>query len=466
MKTLDIFLGSSMKLMYARKRIGNFIRKQNDRWMSKGVCIRLRIWENFRTEYEGKSKQQEYIEELVLPSQLCLFLYSDRLNPYTEKELDAKLAQNKDSVYVYHIPDKNNEWSTAETVAVQLQNKNVEPIEIMAIAKIDDCITTLVEQFIKERGWECKEAVSVNNWKLYTTIPDDLEHEVDYFGDTIRDLNDTSMEFFNVYCLLHPRCTQRLLEDTDHYIPLMKEYTSDEDLDEFHKAIELQQTSLDNRPAITLFTKGTIHKPNQNPQMAALLEGKDLFTVSVRNYDTIKWRLFCWLLNKSCNFVATIDMVGFQFLDNYVYYYGKPIISLASVDQSGEADTLNNEIITVKDKLNAMVGVTDIQSQRKVAELNAELSFLQQKMNLVMVRVINQWIFEEVKFKANEINTLDKQAFERKTELQKNVLDDAIHQVENVLDNWQETLQSLSDEVYVLEKDLNGNSDKIQNKDK
>ena len=57
MTQLNIFLGSSKELMYLRKKIGNLIRVLNDTWYDKGVYVRLRIWENFRTEYEDKSKQ-------------------------------------------------------------------------------------------------------------------------------------------------------------------------------------------------------------------------------------------------------------------------------------------------------------------------------------------------------------------------------------------------------------------------
>ena len=106
MNIVNVFLGSSFKLMYARKSVGNFIRKLNDKWMERGVRVCLKIWEDFRTEYEDKSKQDEYIDELVIPSQICVFMYDDCINPYTEKELNAKIAQDVSQVHELPIPSK------------------------------------------------------------------------------------------------------------------------------------------------------------------------------------------------------------------------------------------------------------------------------------------------------------------------------------------------------------------------
>lgn len=64
MNIVNVFLGSSFKLMYARKSVGNFIRKLNDKWMERGVRVCLKIWEDFRTEYEDKSKQDEYVYDI------------------------------------------------------------------------------------------------------------------------------------------------------------------------------------------------------------------------------------------------------------------------------------------------------------------------------------------------------------------------------------------------------------------
>lgn len=105
--------------------------------MEKGVRIRLCVWEDFRTEYEDKSKQQEYIDELVLPSHICIFLYDNRINPYTQKELNAKIAQDLSAVTVYHIPNKDGVWNEAVDVDTMLKNQNLTPNDVSNINDID-----------------------------------------------------------------------------------------------------------------------------------------------------------------------------------------------------------------------------------------------------------------------------------------------------------------------------------------
>ena len=134
--------------MYARKHIGNIIRRLNDQWMEKGVRIRLCVWEDFRTEYEDKSKQQEYIDELVLPSHICIFLYDNRINPYTQKELNAKIAQDLSAVTVYHIPNKDGVWNEAVDVDTMLKNQNLTPNDVSNINDIDALIESLVSRYI------------------------------------------------------------------------------------------------------------------------------------------------------------------------------------------------------------------------------------------------------------------------------------------------------------------------------
>ena len=153
MNIVNVFLGSSFKLMYARKRVGNLIRRLNDKWMERGVRVCLKIWEDFRTEYEDKSKQDEYIDELVTPSQICVFMYDDCINPYTEKELNAKIAQDVSQVHVLHIPSKEGLWHEAKEVESKLQGMQLNVTEAKEIKLIDGIISTLVEDYIKSKGW-------------------------------------------------------------------------------------------------------------------------------------------------------------------------------------------------------------------------------------------------------------------------------------------------------------------------
>lgn len=133
-----------------------------------------------------------------------------------------------------------------------------------------------------------------------------------------------------------------LLKITDHYIPFMKKEASPNDLEEFQYAIDLQHASNQKKPAITLFTKGAIFRNNE--QVANLLNGKDLFSVTVRNYDTVKWRILLWLLHQQTGFLPSTKMREFNFKDKCLYLYDKPIISLTEVDKSGMAEKIEHEL--------------------------------------------------------------------------------------------------------------------------
>ena len=220
MNILNIFLGSSKDLMYARKHIGNIIRRLNDQWMEKGVRIRLCVWEDFRTEYEDKSKQQEYIDELVLPSHICIFLYDNRINPYTQKELNAKIGQDLSAVTVYHIPNKDGVWNEAVDVDTMLKNQNITPNDVSNINDIDALIESLVSRYIVGKGWDNGSAVTMETKYLYTTIPWDLSKEVDAYEDAVRSIDGIAQEFLSIRLVLHPKKDIHLLDKdigTNHW---------------------------------------------------------------------------------------------------------------------------------------------------------------------------------------------------------------------------------------------------------
>lgn len=122
MAQINIFLGSSFKLMRIRRLVGDKIRQLNDKWLNNGVRIRLLIWEDFTIGYSGKRKQQEYIDEMVLKSEICFFMFSDRVGKYTKMELEAKLEQDKNAVNCYRLPDTKRTTSYNNDVGDELES--------------------------------------------------------------------------------------------------------------------------------------------------------------------------------------------------------------------------------------------------------------------------------------------------------------------------------------------------------
>lgn len=460
MTQLNIFLGSSKELMYLRKKIGNLIRVLNDIWYNKGVYVRLRIWENFRTEYVDKSKQEEYIEELVLPSQICIFLYADALNPYTERELDAKAAQDKTAIHLFHVPDKDGVWHKAKDVLGRIQAKKLMSFNKKDVDALMEDISKIVEDYIDKNNLADGKTGRMECKNLYTTIPSDIEHEVDGFSDAIRDINDVSIDYLNTRCLLYPRKHIELLDATDHYVPLMKKKTSDEDVAEFKKALELQHASKDHKPAITLFSKGAIYKKENNAEIAALLDGRDLFNVSVRNgWDTVKWRLFSWLLSQK-HFIASVGISGFQFHDKYLYYQDRPIAEIDTIDPTGEASKIQDTIQAIEADIEAQVATPSANSARIVAEKSAEIEYEKARLQINMIRVINKWLYEEIRVPFDELDGVDVGEFDNAKKLEGEMLKNALQQAAEIKDNWREELKILQSSADKLRDQLNATTDK------
>lgn len=149
MKELKIFLGSSFRLMKQRKSIGTLFANLNTKWLNDDVRVRLLIWEDFLIGYSGKHKQQEYIEEMVLPSDTCIFLFSNRVGKYTRMELMAKLAQNKDACHVFRLKH-NGKW--IKSVADELQSIDVVYEDISSDSDLLISISGIVEKCIDRKS--------------------------------------------------------------------------------------------------------------------------------------------------------------------------------------------------------------------------------------------------------------------------------------------------------------------------
>lgn len=463
MEEVNIFLGSSKDLMFVRKRIGRIILQLNEEWYDKGVRIHLKIWENFRTEYEDMSKQDEYINELVLPSQLCIFLYDEHINPYTEKELDAKVSQDISAVVVYHICNKDGKWNGANEEKRKLEAKHLTPIDIKDLDCLEMSVNSLVEEFIKSNGLENSLCKDIETKYLYTTLPDDLKSEKDSFIDTLRDLSDLSEDCLNIRCRLWPLKSIGKLALTDHYIPLMKKHTSSDDITEFSTALELQHESPHNRPAITLFTKGPVHKPETNKTMASLLDGKDLFTVSVKNFDTVKWRLLCWLLNIHNDYVASYDFDFISCKNRYVYCDGKPIAPIDAVDVEGKVIEIENKIASLRYDLQK---IQDTEANNKAIDrINRTIHFLNSELKLHFCKVVNDWILKEINIPSEDIETVGIEELETATDIQQEILNEAIDRGQKVINDWRNKILSMDMKVADLEEKLQNNVDSAEKKE-
>lgn len=287
---------------------------------------------------------------------------------------------------------------------------------------------------------------------FYTTIPSDLQMEENEFEDVIRVVDDLCQEMLHTRCILFPKQKINLLNATDHYIPFMKRVASIDDLKEFQQAMDLQHASNQKKPAITLFTKGAIF--SNNAQMANLLNGKDLFSVTVRNYDTVKWRILLWMLHQQTGFMPSSAMGEFLFKDKYLYLYNKPIIPLTIVDKSGEAEEIEKELTAKRVELSQLSELMDCNSVREYNQKEAEKDFLEKKLLMTMIKVISDWIFEDVCFNDGESVDTDINGFEQKVALQGVMFEESLHKTDKIIESLTKSFKELDNEEKNLDKDL------------
>lgn len=273
-----------------RRLIGDCIRRINDHWIKNGVQIKLHIWEDFIIGYSGKHKQQEYIDDMVLPSDICVFIFSHRVGMFTQMELEAKLKQNKDAVFCFRMPHKGRlQQSVIDSLnEIGVQTKDVVDGHIMC-QEVND----IIENYIYRNITIDRNVNKIKEIYFYTTIPDDLPKVQEEIGTTIRDFDDTAIDEWGIHCVLHPRKQLHLMDETDHYIPILKNEVSDEDLSELSNGIDKSSDPTHRMRRMSVFNMGDIFK--NNIKVRELLENAGIFADKITDMDSLKWKLHKWM---------------------------------------------------------------------------------------------------------------------------------------------------------------------------
>lgn len=329
MQTLNIFLGSSFKMMKTRKRIGDIIRILNDKYINQNLHIKLNIWEDYTIGYSGKHKQQEYIDEMVLPSEICIFLFSHRVGKFTEMELEAKLQQYASAVSCFRMPYRGK-WKQAVTDS--LAKHNVSATDVQHDDELCQHIVYIVEDFIKNNIRQLKLEHKLETLYFYTTIPSDIPNIRTDVGTMIRDLDDFTIDDWGIHCVLHPRSNKVLLDETDHYMPILCKDIDDNEFDELCAGREKAADENHRLKRMTVFDMGKIH--DDNSRVRDFLDKYGIFTDKVKDMNSIKWQLTKWIRKERKKLFSTYHVAvdarnGFLTLNN------RSIAPLDIVDKSG-----------------------------------------------------------------------------------------------------------------------------------
>ena len=389
MQVVNIFLGSSFRLMSMRRLIGDSIRKINDHWIKNGVQIKLHIWEDFIIGYSGKHKQQEYIDDMVLPSDICIFMFSHRVGIFTQMELEAKLKQNKDAVFCFRMP---HEGSLLQSVIDSLNEIGVQAKDIVDEHIMCQEVNDIVENYIYRNITIDSNINKIKEMYFYTTIPDDLPKVQEEIGTTIRDFDDTTIDEWGIHCVLHPRKQLHLMDETDHYIPILKNEVSDEDLSELSNGIDKSLDQAHRMRRMSVFDMGNIFK--NNVKVHKLLEDAGIFTDKITDMNSLKWKLHKWMRTERKK-ILSVSTCLFELQNGLININNTPIASLAEIDESGKLEKSVSEIERLS--LNIYNAIENKSTDLVVSSIVDERNRLKSILDARIAYGINSWTNDIIK---------------------------------------------------------------------
>lgn len=388
MQVVNIFLGSSFRLMSMRRLIGDSVRKINDQWIKNGVQIKLHIWEDFIIGYSGKHKQQEYIDDMVLPSDICIFMFSHGVGMFTQMELEAKLKQNKDAVFCFRMPHKGK---LQQSVIDSLNEIGVQAKDIIDEHIICQEINGIIENYIYRNITIDSNINKIEEMYFYTTIPDDLPKVQEEIGTTIRDFDDTTIDEWGIHCILHPRKQLHLMDETDHYIPILNNEVSNEDLSELSNGIDKSSDLTHRMQRMSVFDMGNI---KNNVKVHKLLENAGIFTDKITDMNSLKWKLHKWMRTERKKILSASTCL-FELQNGLININNTPIASLAEIDDSGKLEKSVSEIERLN--LNIHNAIDNKSSDLVVSSIVDERNRLKSIIDARITYGINSWTNDIIK---------------------------------------------------------------------
>lgn len=418
MRIINIFIGSSFILMRERRRICDIVRQLNDQWLSFGIRIKLYIWEDFVIGFSGKNKQQEYIDEMVLPSDICIFVFSHQVGIYTKMELVAKLKQDKKAVFCFRMPHKGEFIQNVKndldalvctfsdvTNGVELGNE-VEDI----ITKYINSINTLVE---KNKDTDVL--------YFYTTIPDDLPKIQSDIGTAFIDLDDATMDEWGIHCQLHPRKRFPLFDETDHYIPILKRDVSENDFLELEAGIEKASDKTHRLKRMTVFDMGNIF--NDNAKVHDLLDTYGIFTDKIKELEALKWKIHKWIRQERQKLFSNAT-VAIGVSNGKVTINEKAIGLLSTVDDTGNFSLMVSDI--EQNKIKIAKAIETHENDQVIQSLLNEQKQRKDTLSLMLENCLNNWT-SQLDFD----NEKDKESFDECLRIEKEVKSIIYKPIEN-----------------------------------
>ena len=353
--TVSVFIASSFELHDVRVAIGDCFRQLNDDYEKVGIRVKLNCWEDYKPEYVGERKQDEYNRDLVLNSQILIALFKTRCGLYTQEEVKLGLSNlGKDFVHCFY-EQSDDVKSLDDNIAKFFSANNINSKSYSSIEDICNKVVSIVQVYIKDN---CSEsAISLNEptaSKIYATIPSDLLSEAAEVGNIIRQLDLICERNFKHRCKLSQFNTPIDIQKCDYYVLLYNKEFSETNMYELEQANMCRSYARMN--ALAIYEKPT-----------AVWEGSEIkkkidewghFPIRLEHWDVFRLKTLIYIIsnlkNIGFNSLANANLITFK--DNRMMCFGMHIgqIETLNVLKEGLFTDEIDKLYNIQNKLQSM----------------------------------------------------------------------------------------------------------------
>lgn len=402
MNTLSIFLGSSFRLSYERVLIGDGIRKLSDEWEKKGVRIHLLIWEDYRSEYTGMSKQKEYDRDLVEKSDIVFAMFKDAVGPWTEHELDVALRSKSPNIHSYCLPHANR-----PNVVSQLKGKGINVIEVNNGDTIFSHIKQTIESYIVSNNLTTSNITTYPAKCIYATIPSDMKTYRIQLGNVIRSIDMLAERQLMLRCRLLPYNKEELISTcTDHYIALFNTKVNKAVEHEFQLAIDALDAHR-RLVAVTVFKKSGGQILDNPGIISKTLKEKEIFTVGIgSSTDRLYLKLLLWIYFSVFQRIDVND-ANISFCNNKILFFGCPIADISAIDRGQNIRNCIKQCQELETRFQVVSQGTAPDKNNRLFTLSSNINALSSRIMQMIVLELNQLLYDPTKYAVDETQELN-----------------------------------------------------------
>lgn len=382
METVNIFIASSSELHEQRVRIGDCIRRLSYDYSPRGVRIRLLCWEDFHPEYSGISKQDEYDQQLINNCNIFIALFKTVCGKYTQHEVKLALSMNKEChIFQFQSTEEHKELDD------YLSEIPVSPTTVDD-ASLNNDISDIINKYISAHNIKLSSvATPLKTWRLYITLPDDLNDLRIPISNAVRSLEENLEESLGNYFTLYPYRTPDNITSSEHYICFIKEIWSRDDESEVEKAYLACKEPNASKSALLYHLKG--HSGIRNNKLAIKINS-EYEGFSKRYYtsiDTLKFDLTYWALRHKMDIAMDICQ-AFTIEGEILYCYGRPFFNINNCPElHAELSVIKRSLAGINKKIQKNIKAGKVTDENLACQLADKRKKIERQLN----STINNW---------------------------------------------------------------------------